>query len=343
MSELRKVQEVGYSTLAVSIPADMVRNLKIRKGDNLLISEEADGTLKLAPASRPPKTVKASIKADAVANEDILSRVVVGCYMLGYDAIELTSKDGINPSYLARGSKTLRSLRGVEIVESSGNRLVAQSFMDPTKFPVDSLIKRLQLLVSRSLENAIEALRTGSPALLKDIKGIQEEVQELYWLIVRQLLVALSNRDISGKIGLESPLHTSGDRVSAKTIEEIGRLVLELTEEVVSSRERGIQVQEKVLAKIESLARMAQESFEVTMESLLTPDIRTIERATLKIDGALRVEREMMGELLQSEYAYVRTTTSDLGQLARYCSIILEISLNRLLRKTSRICTIQTQ
>ena len=155
--------------------------------------------------------------------------------------------------------------------------------------------------------------------------------------------MALSNRDISGKIGLESPLHTSGDRVSAKTIEEIGRLILELTEEVISSRETGIQVQEKVLVKIESLARMAQESFEVTMESLLTPDIRTIERATLKIDGALRVEREMMGELLQSEYAYVRTTTSDLGQLARYCSIILEISLNRLLRKTSRICTIQTQ
>ncbi len=343
MSELRKVQKVGYSTLAVSIPADMVKNLKIHSGDNLLISEETDGTLKLTPASRAPKTVKASIKTDVVANENILSRVVVGCYMLGYDAIELTSKDGINPTYLASASRTLRSLRGVEIVESSGSKLVAQSFMDPTKFPVDSLIKRLQLLVSRSLENAIEALRTGSPALLKDIKAIQEEVEELYWLIVRQLLVALSNRDISGKIGLESPLHTSGDRVSAKTIEEIGRLVLELTEEVISSRERGIQVQEKVLVKIESLARMAQESFEVTMESLLTPDIRTIERATLKIDGALRVEREMMGELLQSEYAYVRTTTSDLGQLARYCSIILEISLNRLLRKTSRICTIQTQ
>src|SRR5271155_2296965 len=200
-SELRKLQTVGHGTLTVSIPAKFVKELELHGGDSLLISQEADGTLKLTPASRAPKTVKASIKADAVANENILSRVIVGCYMLGYDAIELTSKDGINPSYLARGSRTLRSLRGVEIVESSGNKLVAQSFMDPTKFPVDSLIKRLQLLVSRSLENAIEALRTGSPALLKEIKAIQEEVEELYWLIVRQLLVALSNRDISGKIG----------------------------------------------------------------------------------------------------------------------------------------------
>jgi phosphate uptake regulator len=342
MSVLRKVQKVGYSTLSVSIPAEFAKNLEIHHGDNLVVTEEADGTMRLVPISKSPKTVKASIKADAVDNEELLSRLVVGCYMLGYDAIELTSKSGISPSHLARTSKTLRRLRGVEIVESSGSRLLAQSFMDPTKFPVDSLIKRLQLLVSRSLRNSIEALRSGSPALLKEIKSIQEEVDELYWLIVRQLLVALSNRDISGKIGLESPLHTSGDRVSAKTIEEIGRLVLELTEEIISARERGIKVQEKVLAKIEGLARMAEESFEVTMESLLTPDIHTIEKATLKIEEALKVEREMMVELLESEYAYVRTITSDFGQLARYCTIILEISLNRLLRKTSRVCTIQS-
>jgi phosphate uptake regulator len=343
MSVLRKVQKVGYSTLAVSIPAEFVKSLEIHHGDNLVVTEEADGTLRLVPTSKSPKTVKASIKVDAVDNEELLSRLVVGCYMLGYDAIELTSKGGMNPSHLAAAKKTLRRLRGVEIVESSGSRLLAQSFMDPTKFPVDSLIKRLQLLVSRSLGNSIEALRSGSPALLKEIKGIQEEVDELYWLIVRQLLVALSDRDISGKIGLESPLHTSGDRVSAKTIEEIGRLILELTEEIVSSRERGVKVQEKVLAKIEALARMAEESFDVTMESLLTPDIHTIEKASQKIESALQIEREMMVELLESEYAYFRTTTSDFGQLARYCTIILEISLNRLLRKTSRVCTIQSQ
>jgi phosphate uptake regulator len=343
MSVLRRVQKVGYSTLAVSIPAEFAKNLEIHKGDNLVIVEETDGTLRLVPTARSPKTVKASIKVDAVGNEDLLSRLVVGCYMLGYDAIELTSKNGISQSYLAHASKTLRKLRGVEVVESSVSRLLAQSFMDPTKFPVDSLIKRLRLLVSRSLGNSIEAIRSGNPTLLKEIKSIQEEVDELYWLIVRQLLVALSNRDISDKIGLESPLHTSGDRVSAKTIEEIGRLILELTQEMVSSRERGIKVQEKVLAKIEGLARMAQDSFEVTVESLLTPDIRTIEKATLRIESALQVEREMMVELVESEYAYVRTITSDFGQLARYCTIILEISLNRLLRKTSRVCTISSQ
>jgi phosphate uptake regulator len=343
MSELRKVQKVGYSTLTVSIPSEYAKHLQLHEGDNLLVKEEVDGTLRLIPTARPPKTTKASIKVDAVGSEDLLSRLVVSCYMLGYDAIELVSKDGIRPTYLTDVSRTLRGLRGVEIVRSSENELLAQSFMDPTKFLVDSLIKRLQLLVSRSLDHSIEALRSGSPAALKEIRKIQEEVDELYWLIVRQLLVALGDREISSKIGLESPLHASGDRVSAKTIEEIGRIILEVTEETVNSKEAGIKVEERVMNRIEGLAKKAQDSFEATIESLLTPDIRTIEKAVQKIESTLRLEREIALELSRSEHPYMRTIISDFGQLVRYCNIIIEISLNRLLRKTSRVCTISGQ
>ena len=263
--------------------------------------------------------------------------------MLGYDAIELISKNGMSPAYLAEANKTLRSLRGVEIVESSKSRILAQSFMDPAKFPVDSLIKRLQLLVSRSLENSIEALRSGSPSVLNEIRKIQGEIDELYWLIVRQLLVALSDREISAKIGLESPLHTSGDRVSAKTIEEIGRIILELTEETVNSREAGIMIEERTMKRIEDLARSANDSFEATIESLLAPEIGTIDKALEKIEATLSLEREVTLELSESEQPHMRTIISHFGQLARYCNIIIEIALNRLLRKTSKVCVIQEQ
>ena len=343
MSELRKVQKVGRSTLTVSIPADYAKSMKIRGGDNLMVKEESDGTLRLVPMTGSLKTVKASIKADQVDNDELLSKLIVGCYMLGYDSVEITSKNGLKSSQLSRGSNVLRGRRGVEIVESSEARLLAQSFMDPTKFPVDSLIRRLQLLVSRSLKASIEALRSGSPGLLNEIRRTQREVDELYWLIVRQLLVALSNREISGKIGLESPLHTSGDRVSAKTIEEIGRMILEVTEEIVNFKEIGMNVDEKVLSRIEALSLRAQEAFESTMESLLSPDVRTIEQAMERIDATLKLERELMLESLESEFPYMRAIISDFGQLPRYCNIIIEIALNRLLRKTSKVCVITTQ
>lgn len=340
MNEMRKLQQVSRNTLIVSIPREYVKHLKLSDGDNVMVKEEADGTLRVIPTVRPTKTTKASIKVDMVNSEELLSRLVVGCYMLGYDAIELTSKAKISRAYLAQINATLRSLRGIEIVQSTENALLAQSFMDPTKFPVDSLIKRLQLLVSKSLEHSIEALRSGSPSVLNEIKKIQGEIDALYWLIVRQLLVALSNREIAVKIGLESPLHASGDRVSAKTIEEIGRIILELTEETVYWKEAGITVETKTLDRIEALAKAANDSFEATIESLLAPEAGTIGNALVKIDATLTLERSVTMELSESEQPHMREIISDFGQLARYCNIIIEIALNRLLRKTSKVCVI---
>ncbi len=342
VSELRKIQKVGHSTLTVSIPADYAKGLKLSKGDSVVVREESDGTLRLIPQTKSEKVSKASVKADLVENEELLSRLIIGCYVLGYDMIEIASKNGLKASYLDRANRTIRRLRGLEIVESSRNRLLAQSFMDPTKFPVDSLIKRLQLLVSRSLEIAIGAFKTSGPGALNEVGRIQDELDELYWLIVRQLLVALSNREISAKIGLESPLHASGDRVSAKTLEEIGRIIVDLTDEMVRMRESGVKIEQPFLSKIEKLAGMTQDAFDMTMEGLLAPEIKVIEGATQLVDETLDLEKEITRELLRStEYASSRAVISDLGQIARYCEIIIEIALNRLLRKTSSVAVIQ--
>jgi len=104
-----------------------------------------------------------------------------------------------------------------------------------------------------------------------------------------------------------------------------------------------MQVEGSVLDSIEDLANRARDSFDVTMESLLTPDHRTIEKAMETIEDTLQVEKKVMLELSEFGNLKVRRIVSSYGQLARYCSIIIEIALNRLLRKTSRICVITSE
>ena len=344
MDEMRRLQKVGYSTLSVSIPSDFAKDLGLHAGDNMLVREEADGTLRLIPAVSAKRVSKASIKADQVDGEDLIPKLIIGCYALGYDTIEVVGKDALNESTVDQAVKTMRRLRGLEVVESQLNKVVAQSFMDPTKFPVDSLIKRLQILVGRSLGNVIEALETGTTGRLNEVRRIQDEVDELYWLIVRQLLVALNRREIAAEIGIESPLHASGDRVTAKTLEQIGSVILDLAEEIVRQKGKGATIERRVLIRIEKLARKAQESFNTTVESLLTPDIKLIERSMGLVNGTLEMESEITHELLESgEYAYARIIVSYFGMLARYCNIIIEIASHRLLRKTSRVAAVQHQ
>jgi phosphate uptake regulator len=344
MDETRRLQKVGYSTLSVSIPSDFAKDLGLHAGDSLLVRAEADGTLRLIPSVSAKRVSKASIKADQVDGEDLVSKLIIGCYALGYDTIEVVGKDGLSESVIDEAVKTMRRLRGLEVVESQRNRVVAQSFIDPTKFPVDSLIKRLQILVSRSLGNVIEALETGTLGRLNEVKRVQDEVAELYWLIVRQLLVALNRREIAKEIGIESPLHASGDRVTAKTLEQIGSVILDLAEEMVRQKGKGAKIETRVLASIEKLARRTQESFNTTVESLLAPDINLIERSMGLVNGTLEMESEITHELLKSgEYGYARIIVSYFGMLARYCNIIIEIASHRLLRKTTKVASVQYQ
>lgn len=344
MNELRRLQKVGYSTLSVSIPSEFVKELGLRGGDSLIVTEEADGTLRLIPATRAKRASRVSIKGDQVQGEELLSRLIIGCYVLGYDTIEIVAKDRLNESFADQAVKTMRRLRGLEVVESQPSKITAQSFMDPTKFPVDSLIKRLQILVSRSLGNVIEAIGTGTTGRLNEVKRIQDEIDELYWLIVRQLLVALNRREMAREIGIESPLHASGDRVTAKTMEQIGGVILDLAEELVRLKGKGAKLEKPVLTSIERLARKAEQSFETTVGSLLVPDIALVEASTKLVNETLELEKEITHELLESgEYAYSRVIVSHFGMLARYCNIIIEIASHRLLRKTSKVAAVSHQ
>lgn len=342
MDEVRRVQKVGKFTLTVSIPSEYAKRMHLSAKDSLLFREDADGTLRLIPATKAREAAKATLKADRAGSEEMLTRLVVGSYALGYDTIEVAGKEPLDHATVNRVLGTIRRLRGMEVVESDERHIVAQSFIDPTKFPVDSLIKRLQILVSRSLERVTDSLDLKQTGSLNEVARIREEVDELYWLILRQLLVALNRRELASEIGIESPLHASGDRVSAKTLDEIGGIIQDIAEELVRLRAQGTKMDPKVTTSIRRLATKSGEAFNTTVESLLTPDIKLIGRSMGFVEETVRLEREVTDELLLSgEFGYARVLVSYFGQLARYCNIIIEISSHRLLRKTGRAVTVE--
>ena len=342
MDELRKVQKIGYSTLSVSIPKKFAKEIGLTEGDSILFKEDADGTLRLIPATKASKSSRATIRADLVDDDQTLTRLVVGAYALGYDTIEVAGKEPLDKARTEAVIGTIKRLRGVEVVESDSRHVVAQSFMDPTKFPVDSLIKRLQILVAKSLEDVMEALNLKRIGSLNEVRKVQEEIDELYWLIVRQLLVALNRRELASDIGIESPLHASGDRVCAKTLDEIGSIIMDIAEELVRLKGQDTRMDPRVVEDIMALGTMASKTFNTTMGSLLTSDPSLIGASAALVEETLEMEKEITHEILETgEHGYARVLATQFAQLARYCNIIIEIASHRLLRKTSRIATIQ--
>ena len=154
--------------------------------------------------------------------------------------------------------------------------------------------------------------------------------------------MALNRRELASEIGIESPLHASGDRVSAKTLEEISGIIQDIAEELVRLRDQGTKMDVTVFASLRRLAGKAGEAFNTTVESLLTPDVRLIGKSIALVEETLNLEKEVTDELLASgEFGNARVLVSYFGQLARYCNIIAEIASHRLLRKTSKVVTVQ--
>jgi len=333
---------VGYNSLSISIPKQYVKDMNLRQGDSLLFREDSDGTLRLIPATKAREETKATVRAEQAGSPEMLARLIVGTYALGYDTIEVSGREPLDNATTSRVLDTVKRLRGMEVVESDARHVVAQSFIDPTKFPVDSLIKRLQMLVSGSLERVTESLDLTQTGRLNGVGSVKEEIDELYWLILRQLLVALNRRELASEIGIESPLHASGDRVSAKTLDEIGGIIQDIAQELARLRGLGANMGPRVTAALRKLAAKAGEAFNTTVESLLTPDIKLIGNSLALVEETTRLEKEVTEEMLASgEFGYARVLASYFGQIARYCNIIIEISSHRLLRKTSRVATVQ--
>src|SRR2546427_10508430 len=59
---------------------------------------------------------------------------------------------------------------------------------------------------------------------IEEVARMELEVDRLYWLVVRQLLLAAQNRTISGRTGGTEPRHLLRDRVGTVGLENVGDL-----------------------------------------------------------------------------------------------------------------------
>ena len=88
----RKVQQLGSSTLAVTVPAEWARQHDIEKGDEVIVQrDENSGSLLLVPEQPSIADTNATIDMDRLDGPTALERAVVSQYVLGRQLIRIES------------------------------------------------------------------------------------------------------------------------------------------------------------------------------------------------------------------------------------------------------------
>lgn len=337
----RKVQSVGYSTLIVSLPKDWADKVGLKRGDRVNFLREEDGSLRLIPEAKMTSKEKdlAIINSDLCEGEKLLTRIITGCYIRGFDTIQVKSKKEFKPYHLTEIRKTANRLTGIGIVEQTMRKVTLQSFVDPTKFPMEGLIRRLHVIALSMQDIAMQALLKGRPELAKEVIRMEEEANRIYWLIIRQLILAMEDLNISKKIGLAFPRNI-GNRVIAKCLEEMADYAENIAVETLQIGIWDWSQNKRITNDLSRFHKLVGEISSKAMTALFKGDVR-MANETIEMAKKAELEERRLLEHILIDVQYVniavglRSIAWNLRQIAVYSGMIGEITINTAITEPS--------
>lgn len=359
--ELRKLQRAGYSTLVVSLPRSWIRQSGLKHGDMISMKDGSDGSLLLYPRIMKEETKLTAIIVDAeqCTAEGLLSRIITGAYIAGYDLIKVASSRDLTEERLAEIRSATERLTGVGIVERSLKHVTIHSLVEPRKFPVGFLLRKLTTLVL-SMENlVIRSLANMTPKSLNEVFSMEDEIDKMYWLIVRQLVLAVKNKEIGREIGIELQTHVLGDRTVANALEHIGDalyLIAKDLQEVFKSETGEIRA---TIQEIGEYVKFVQSTTENATNALFTENLKlSNEVVRMEEEAGMRGKKLLEKISLQMEKPAskkaakkiateidvnfrLRTVVSLLAGIANHGRSIAEVTINRTLEHENPVCKIE--
>jgi len=337
--EVRRVQKFGKSTLMVSLPADWVKEVSLSAGESVYLEVDEDGSLKVYPpnlkSESNSKEVKLSLSGQV--QPEVVSRAIYSLYILGIDKIDISSKDGIiNEETMRKIKEASRNLIGLEIITQTVDSMQIQSFLDPTKYSISSLIARLSNSIKQMLHYLDLGIKESSRTFLQEVVELEKEIDRLYYLALRQLLLAQVNRSLAYMIGVKR-IQIVGNRILIKSIEEAADEISEAASDLLALHPEDMEILKNFWNKLNIFIEQTAVVIDHTVKVLSKEDVMLINEVMEELRTLRRVliaeASELEDKLIEIKSPILISTVRSLN-LRLYNSIrrmepIVEIAFNR--------------
>ena len=295
----------------MSIPKDWALQLGLRKGSLLTVTRRGESLV------IEPKAVE-DMEKPQIAFVDVsgsLARDIISKYLLGYDIIQIHFKRR-EPDLRERVRSVIRRLIGVEMVEEGSNTIVLQCLLAPTALSVKGLLRRSYLIVDKMHLDAVASLTNKDVDLASDVEGRDDDVDRLYFLLIRQLRTALQNPRIAKKIDV-NPIECIDYRLMASHIESIGDLAVDIAHRALILKDSDIP--KEIVDRVKLMSDAARSIHEKAVEAFFKHDTEEAEEVIKKTLEVGKVAEELNIELLKlpsSIAMHLSLIVSDLQRIA---------------------------
>jgi phosphate uptake regulator len=317
--DARKVLEMGGGTLLVSLPKAWARKNGVTKGSTVAVEELSGTKLMVRPIERAedePREVALECPGEELAS---LSNDVTGAYLLGYDTIRLWGKKPMTREERARLKATLARLIGLEIMDEDSKHITVQFLLEPSAVNPERIVRRMSGILEGMIKDTSEALQKSDERLLSLVAERDDEVDRLYFLLVRTIRTATIRPEIAEAYGLQ-PVDVLDYRVLASFLESVGDSMAELSKEL-----QGLSLPKPIGREYSSCLELLGQMNSLATQSFLSRRLgRSTETYSKIEDQAARV-RGIMAEITKTPQVSPQVLES-LRALERASKLLVDVS-----------------
>jgi len=322
--------------MTVSLPSEWAKENNIKPGDLVFLIPEKDGTLRIAPAqiAQKEEAEEYIINADACDEKGMLERIIVGCYILGRDVIRVNSSGRIKKEHVDEIRSIVRKLIGLGILEETSKGILLQCSVDPAKFKLDMLIRRLTIISSTILSETMQAFVENKKAFAEEAISREDEADTIYYLAVRLLLSAQVKPKVAEQIGAADVLFIPATRLILQYLELTADYSQDMAKKIIELEINRDRVADDVVQRIYHFSEVTMTILQKAVDCVFSQDIR-IANGLLEMKDLLETESDrFMREA--PEIPFLRAIISCLNKIADKGATIADIAINRALEKPTK-------
>ena len=335
--ETRKVQRLGPSTLAMTLPAEWASEHAVEKGDEVSLRMGGKGTLTVLPESANAEESEATIYADELS-ADALERAVVAQYVLGRRVIHVESDGALSSNHINAVYRAETQLMGLGVVEETPESIAIRCSVDPEDFTLDNLIERLENTGSTMRGEGIKALAHGNTDLAQRALNRERQANKIFVLMLRLIFTAYQNPNLARAVGLEEGFPLIGYRSVAKNLELTADNAEDIAEIVMETQDHSLDVDQSTMRRIREFTDQVDELTSLAVQSVVDRDYDlTVECRELftDIEDKQTEILEDLPEMDNDALLRVREVLVSLQHTAEYSMRNAEIAANLALNEQS--------
>ena len=284
--DLRKVQRTSGGTFFVCLPKEWAERSGLQRSSVVAVSEMADGRLCVDPKYDVERVPQVAV----VKPSPYLDREIVGKYLLGYDVIRVEAKDRISSVDRERVKQASSRLVGLEIIEEDYSKIVMQCLLELSTFPPEKVLRREYSIASGMHRDAVTALVEGDVHLAKNVVARDDEVNRLYFLLVRSLRTVVQNPGLSEKLGV-FPIDCLDYRLMASLVESIGDRSVQIASKVAKLED--VKLPKELLQLVLRFHKLVYEAHENALRAVFSRNVSVAESVRDERESALSLFGEV--------------------------------------------------